>query len=75
MAESTTSSTSSTSQQAASSSPSGSSPKQFIKPSAYDDELEPDALRGSEQVIKDSGVVDREAERREKLFPKDADKK
>jgi hypothetical protein len=39
--------------------------KQFIKPSSYDDELEPDALRGSEQVMKDSGVEDKEQVRRD----------
>jgi hypothetical protein len=48
--------------------------RQVIRPSAYDDELEPDALRGSDQVVKDSKVVDKEAERRERLFGKE-DKK
>jgi hypothetical protein len=38
--------------------------KQYIRVSSKDDELEPDALRGSEQVMKDAGVVDDEEERR-----------
>jgi hypothetical protein len=49
--------------------------KQSIRVSSYDEELEPDALRGSEQVIKDSGVVDKEAERRKRLFPDREEKK
>jgi len=44
--------------------------KQFIKPSAYDDELEPDALRGSEHVMKDAGVEDKEQVRRD-VYKKD----
>jgi len=38
--------------------------KQYIKASVDDNALEPDALRGSEQVIKDAGVTDDEEERR-----------
>jgi hypothetical protein len=50
---------------------SGSVSRQVIRPSSYDDELEPDALRGSDQVVKDSKVVDKEAERRERIFGKE----
>jgi hypothetical protein len=49
--------------------------KQSIRVSTYDDELEPDALRGSDQVIKDSGVVDKEGERRKRLFGDKEEKK
>ena len=65
MAESTTPSTSSTTPTTATSSTAKPASKQFIKPSSYDDELEPDALRGSPQVMKDSGVEDKEEVRRE----------
>ena len=39
--------------------------KQFVRPSADDDALEPDAFRGSEKVLEDAGVEDREAPRRD----------
>jgi len=39
-------------------------PKQYIKASANDNALEPDALRGSEHVLKDVSVQDDEADRR-----------
>lgn len=63
MAESTTTGSSATNVTATSSN--APKAKQFIKPSAYDDELETDALRGSEQVMKDAGVEDKEEARRE----------
>ena len=39
--------------------------KQYIRESSYDDELQPDAMRGSEQVVRDAGVEDREEVRRD----------
>jgi len=42
-------------------------PKQYIRASANDDALEPDALRGNEQIIKDLGIQDDDAERRKKI--------
>ena len=60
MAEATTSTTSSTSTTPAN----PPTPKQYIKASANDNALEPDALRGSEHVLKDVSVQDDEADRR-----------
>jgi hypothetical protein len=66
MAESTTPSTSSTS--STSSTPTSSATpaasKQYIRASTDDNALEPDALRGSEHVIKDLKLQDDEADRR-----------
>jgi len=42
-------------------------PKQYIKASADDNALEPDALRGSEHVLKDVKVQDDEADRRKAM--------
>jgi len=47
--------------------------KQYIRATNKDDELEPDALRGSEQVIKDAGVQDDDEERRA-VYKKDEKK-
>jgi len=69
MAESTTPTTPSTSSSSSSSSSQPAS-KQYIKASVDDNALEPDALRGSDQVKKDSGVQDDEEERR-KIYKKD----
>jgi len=44
-------------------------PKQYIKASADDSALEPDALRGSEHVLKDVQVQDDEADRRKAINP------
>jgi len=46
-----------------------STPKQYIKASADDSALEPDALRGSEHVLKDVQVQDDEADRRKAISP------
>jgi len=43
--------------------------KQYIKASTQDDALEPDAMRGSEHLLKEAGVQDDEAERRKKIEP------
>jgi len=65
MAEATTpSSTSST----PASSPQG---KQYIKASTDDSALEPDALRGSEHLIKAANVQDDESDRRKQISPEE----
>jgi hypothetical protein len=46
-------------------------PKQYIRTSTDDNALEPDALRGSEQVIKDSKIQDDEADRRKVITPEE----
>lgn len=47
--------------------PSGASKsKQYIRASANDDALEPDALRGT-TIAKDSGIEDEDEERRKKI--------
>ena len=61
MAEATTPATPTTSP---TSSP---APKQYIKASTEDDALEPDALRGSEHLLKDVQIQDDEADRRKKI--------
>ena len=65
MAESTTPTTTS-------STSSTTPPKvtQFIMTSVDDDVLQPDAMRGSSSVVEASGIEDKEATRRTKLFPK-----
>lgn len=69
MAESTTSSSSSTSSSPTTSTGTAKS-KQYIRASTDDNALEPDALRGSEQLIKDAGVQDDEQDRRDAINPK-----
>ena len=64
MAESSSSSSSPSSPSSSGTSTSGKS-KQYIRASTDDNALEPDALRGSEQVIKDAGVQDDEQARRD----------
>jgi hypothetical protein len=44
-------------------------PKQYIRASTDDNALEPDALRGSEQVIRDAKLQDDEADRRKAIAP------
>ena len=76
MAEATSSSSSSSSSgSSGSSSPPStpSKPTQYIRASANDDVLEPDALRGNEKIIADTGIQDDEEDRRQKQ--KDAEKK
>jgi len=71
MAESTTPSTSTSgTSTTATSTTTVTKSKQYIMTSVDDDVLQPDAMRGSDQVVKDSGIEDKEATRREKLFPK-----
>lgn len=67
-------STSSTSSSPSSSTTSTTSPKskQYIKASADDNALEPDALRGSEHLIAEAGVQDDEQDRRDAINPKKA---
>jgi hypothetical protein len=48
-----------------------SSPKQYIKASADDSALEPDALRGSDHVLKDVQIQDDEADRRKLISPEE----
>lgn len=64
MAEATPSTTSSG---APTPSASSSAPKQYIKASTDDDALEPDAMRGSEHLLKDTPIQDDEADRRKKV--------
>lgn len=44
-------------------------PKQYIRASTDDNALEPDALRGSDQVIRDAKLQDDEADRRKAITP------
>jgi hypothetical protein len=46
-------------------------PKQYIRTSADDNALEPDALRGSDQVLKDAKIQDDEADRRKAIAPEE----
>lgn len=52
---------------ATSSSPVKPTPKQYIKASTDDSALEPDALRGSEHLLKDIDIQDDEADRRKQI--------
>jgi hypothetical protein len=70
MAEATTSSTSSSSPSAPLSANAPQS-KQYIKASTDDNALEPDALRGSEHVLKDLQIQDDEADRRKAITPEE----
>jgi len=69
MAEATTSSSSGSSSTPTSATSQSNTPKQYIKASADDSALEPDALRGSEHVLKDVQVQDDEADRRKAISP------
>lgn len=62
MAESTTSSTPSS----PSTKPATPAEKQVILPSTLDNVLQPDAMRGSEQHLKDVDIDDQEQTRRDK---------
>lgn len=42
-------------------------PSQYIKASTDDNALEPDAMRGSEHLLKDTPIQDDEADRRKKI--------
>lgn len=42
-------------------------PKQYIKATADDNALEPDAMRGSEHVLRDMKIQDDEADRRKAM--------
>jgi hypothetical protein len=64
---SSTPSTSDTSKSSTTSSTSAPKSTQYIAPSVDDDKLEPDAMRGSEQYLKDTGVDNLEQQRIEKL--------
>lgn len=44
--------------------------KQYIRASADDEALEPDALRGSENIIKELGIENEDDARREKITGK-----
>ena len=46
---------------------SSSASKQYIKASSDDNALEPDAMRGSEHLLKDVSIQDDEADRRKKI--------
>lgn len=70
MAESTTSSSGSANVTAREVTPTS---KQFIKASVDDNALEPDALRGSEHLVRDLKIQDDEADRR-KVYEKKEDK-
>jgi len=65
MAESTTSSTSSSSTPSTSTTPPAS--KQYIRATTDDNALEPDAMRGSEHVLRDLKIQDDEADRRKAM--------
>jgi hypothetical protein len=71
MAEAST--TPSTTPTPSSTSSSSTPPKQqqYIKASANDSALEPDALRGSEHVLKDVDIQDDEADRRKQISPEE----
>lgn len=64
MAESTNPSTTPSAPPSPASSP---APKQYIKATTDDAALEPDALRGSEHLLKDTPVQDDEADRRKAI--------
>lgn len=44
--------------------------KQYIRASVNDDVLEPDAMRGSEQYLKELGIENEDDARREKITGK-----
>ena len=66
MAESTTSSTSSSSTPSTTSTTPPAS-KQYIRATTDDNALEPDAMRGSEHVLRDLKIQDDEADRRKAM--------
>jgi len=68
MAEATSSSSSSS---GSSSTTVSAKPKQYIKASADDNALEPDAMRGSEHLLKDVDIQDDEADRRKAITPEE----
>jgi len=45
--------------------------KQYVKASVDDNALEPDAMRGSEHLLKQANVQDDEADRRKMISPEE----